>query len=329
MGMHRFYNRPADDQQPDILLIGTITQDLIDTEPNGESAWESDQYLNRGYRIGGTVSFAAVTALRLGRKPTIITRAAATTDFSELSPEIDLRILPSPTTTTFVNVYTEEGRTQYTYAQSAPIHAADIADELRSPSLVLLGPLVDDVMPDVAALFDTNVLVGAVPQGWMRCWDETGRVYSKRWTNETEILPHLDVLILSQEDIDYDLSRLELPFHHVPLVVMTEYRAGSTIFRREKDKTTTQIKIPPRPANEVDPTGAGDVFAAAFLLCLQETADPIHAARFANVTASFSVEKVGTSGIPSRAAVLTYMEKFPLSPEDVIQNSAYNPQWRV
>ena len=304
--MPRFRNTQIDHQQPDVLLIGTITQDLIDNE------------FDIGYRIGGTVSFAAVTALRLGRRPTVITRAADTTDFSELPSEIDLRILPSPVTTTFANVYTDQGRVQYSYAQSPPIYAADIAPELRSPRLVLFGPLVDDVMPDVATIFDKRTLIGAVPQGWMRRWDETGRIYSKHWASAPEILPHLDVLVLSQEDIDYDLSRLALPFRHVPLVVMTEYRDGSTIFRREKDGTTTQIKVPPRPANEVDPTGAGDVFAAAFLLRLQETGDPIHAARFANVTASFGVEAVGVAGVPSRDEVLAYMAEFPFWEKDVV-----------
>ena len=144
--------------------------------------------------------------------------------------------------------------------------------------------------------------------------DETGRVFSKPWENQAEILPHLDVLVLSQEDIDYDLRRLEAAFQQVPLVVMTEYRDGSTVFMRQPDGSISQHQVPPRPATEVDPTGAGDIFATAFILRHQEIGDPLQAARFANVTASFGVEAQGVSGIPTRQQVLRYMEEHPYLP---------------
>ena len=78
---------------------------------------------------------------------------------------------------------------------------------------------------------------------------------------------------------------------------------------------TVETKIPPRKANEVDPTGAGDIFATAFLLRLQETGDPVQSARFANITASFGVEHLGVAGIPSREKVLEYMAQHPFDPK--------------
>lgn len=283
----------------DILLIGHLTRDLIENDQQGP------------YRLGGTVSFAAITALRLGRKPTIITRAAADTNVSELPAAVDLHVLPSPTTTTFANLYTAEGRVQYCYTPASPITAADIADQLRKPRVVLLGPLVDEIGSDVATIFDDATLVTAVPQGWMRQWDATGRVSSKAWESAEAILPHLDVLVLSLEDIAFDLRRLEPFFTHVPIVVVTEYRDGSTLYQRGADGVLRETKIPPRPAHEVDPTGAGDTFATAFIIRLQETGDPVQSARFANVTASFGVEQEGVAGIPSREQVLAYMEAHP------------------
>ena len=76
----------------DIVLIGHLTRDLVGEKQDGP------------YHVGGTVSFAAVTALCLNRRPTIITRAAADTDLSELPIGLDLHLLPSPTTTTFANL---------------------------------------------------------------------------------------------------------------------------------------------------------------------------------------------------------------------------------
>ena len=284
---------------PDILLIGHVTCDLISADRDSD------------YRIGGTVSFASVTATRLGRRAAVITRAASTTDLSELPSEVELHVLPSPVTTTFANVYTEHGRIQYCYAQALSITADDIAPGLRAPRAVLLGPLVNEIGADVARIFDRDTLVVAVPQGWMRRWDSTGRVYSKPWDSAPEILPHLDVLVLSLEDIDYDVSRLAPALEQVPLVVLTEYHDGSTIFRRLENGAIEEVKIAPRPAAEFDPTGAGDVFATAFMIRLQETGDPVQAARFANVTASFSVEHPGVSGIPGRDQVLAYMASHP------------------
>lgn len=289
-----------DSAQLDILLIGHVTCDLETPDRNSPC------------RLGGTVSFAAVTAAQLGRKPTIITRAAADTDLSDLPGSVDLHVLPSPVTTTFANVYTDHGRVQYCYDQALPITAADIPAHMRRPKVALLGPLVNEIEPAVASIFHPDTLVAAGPQGWMRCWDETGRVHTKEWDSAEAILPHLTALVLSQEDIDYDLTRLEPFFKHVPLVVLTEYRDGSTIYHQQDDGSIAQTKIPPRPANEVDPTGAGDIFATAFMIRLQETGDPIHAARFANVTASFGVEQIGVRGIPTRDQVLAYLADHPM-----------------
>ncbi len=204
---------------------------------------------------------------------------------------------------------------QYCYTPAPPIRAADIPAEYRHPNVVLLGPLVNEIGPDLPSLFDDDTLVVAVPQGWMRIWDETGRVSAKPWTTAEEILPHLDVLVLSLEDIAYDLSRLEQFFKYVPTVVVTEYRDGSTLYQRNAEGVTVETKIPPRKANEVDPTGAGDIFATAFLLRLQETGDPVQSARFANITASFGVEHLGVAGLPSREQVLEYMAQHPFDPK--------------
>jgi sugar/nucleoside kinase (ribokinase family) len=202
---------------------------------------------------------------------------------------------------------------QHCYTPAAPIRAEDVPDWCRRPSIALLGPLVNEIGPDLPPLFDDGTLVAAVPQGWMRRWDATGRVWPKPWDNADTILPHVDVLVASVEDIDYDLNRLMPYFAWVPLMVMTEYRDGSTLYERCPDGRIAVTKIDPRPASEVDPTGAGDVFATAFVIRLQETGDPVQSARFANVTASYGVEHIGIWGVPTRETVLAYMAKYPFA----------------
>lgn len=287
----------------DVLLIGNVTRDLV--EPPNLTP----------YRLGGTVTFAAAVAARLGRRPTVITYASPDTDFSALPSETDLHLLPSAVTTTFANIYTPHGRVQYCFTPAPRIVAADLTPAMRNPRIALLGPIADEVAPDVAAYFSDDTLVAAVPQGWMRRWDSKGRVRSKPWDNAAEILPKLDVLVLSLEDIDYEWQRLAPAFRFVPMIVVTEYKDGCTVFQREPDGAIHETKIPPRPAVEVDPTGAGDTFTTAFLIRLQETGDPIHSARFANITASISVESPGVTGVPPKADILRYMSKNSFVPD--------------
>ena len=284
----------------DFLAIGTVSRDIATADPAATD-----------YVLGGTVSFAAVTASLLGHKPVILTRAGDDIDLSVLRELADVRVLPSSDTTTFANLYTTEGRVQYCYTPSPPIAAVDIPPPLRAPHIALLGPLANEVLPEVAAIFDSETIVAAVPQGWMRRLGEDGRVFPTPWIDMAQILPHLDALILSIEDIDGDLAQVDAFLAYVSLVVLTEYRDGSTVYRRLSDGEIEVVPIPPRPADEVDPTGAGDIFATAFLLRLDETGDPLDAARYANVTASFGVEGQGVTGIPKHEDVLKYMADHP------------------
>jgi sugar/nucleoside kinase (ribokinase family) len=54
---------------------------------------------------------------------------------------------------------------------------------------------------------------------------------------------------------------------------------------------------------EFDPTGAGDIFAAAFFVRLYLTRDPWESARFANQIAATSVTRGGLDGVPTQEEV--------------------------
>ena len=65
------------------------------------------------------------------------------------------------------------------------------------------------------------------------------------------------------------------------------------------------------PAAAVDPTGAGDVFAAAFLIRYRETGDPWEATRFAACAASFIVESEGLANTPDRMMIEERLRAHP------------------
>lgn len=289
------------DDSIDFLVIGHVTRDLFDNDPDSSQ-----------YAVGGTVSFAAVTARRLGYQPVVLTRAADNVDLSVIQEHAEVIVLPSPSTTTFANIYTPTGRVQYCYTPARAITARDVEPRLQQSHIVLLGPLVGEIPAEVAAIFPEETLVAAVPQGWMRRWDASGLVRPIPWESAEQILPHVDVLILSIEDVGGDLREIDRFLSLVPLVIMTQYKEGSTVYHRSGDMVDV-VRVPPRPAKEVDPTGAGDIFATAFLLRMRDTGDPIDAARYANIAASFGVEAIGVEGIPVHQQVIEYMIQNPWS----------------
>jgi sugar/nucleoside kinase (ribokinase family) len=73
-------------------------------------------------------------------------------------------------------------------------------------------------------------------------------------------------------------------------VVVKLGEEGAKIFRQDSEGTPT---IPIFPTQVVDVTGAGDAFGGGFLAGLLETADPVLAACYGAVSASFVIEGFG------------------------------------
>lgn len=265
----------------DFLVIGHIVQDVV---PDG-------------FTVGGTATYSSITARNLGRQPGIVTRLAPDFIIPEVLHNIEIHRVPSAHTTTFHNIYRDGHRQQFIRALADAIQPTDVPAAWNSTPIVHLGPLVRELDARFAKLFP-NAHVGVTPQGWLRQWDNTGRVQMRLWEEAPEILPHVDVLVLSEEDLNGDTALMDEYIRLTHIAIMTQGPRGCVVY---VDGKATQV--PGFPVQEVDPTGAGDVFAAAFLIRLEETHDPIEAARFANATASFCVQGPGVTTIPTRAQV--------------------------
>ena len=286
----------------DFLAIGNLTRD---TTP-------------QGFRLGGTVSFAAFTARRLGWRPGVLTRASLdgletdgrpgragmrrTTGLPDTPlAGVPVHLMPSPVTTTFTNIYTESGRTQVIEAVADPVTPDGLPPEWAETPVVLLGSIAREIPPSWADMFPASLL-GIAPQGHMRRWDAAGHVVPDRWENAGPLLRRADAVILSREDVGGDDAYIAELAAQTRLLIVTDGWHGATVY-----KNGEATRIPARAAREVDPTGAGDVFAASFLLRLAETGDPLIAARFANVVASLSIEAPGMDAIPTRAEVENWL----------------------
>jgi sugar/nucleoside kinase (ribokinase family) len=254
----------------------------------------------QGPIIGGAASYSSITVRNLGFHARVVT--AVGKDFRQDNPlldRIDVNYRLSDSTTTFHNIYTPNGRRQqYLLGVADKIYAEHIPSEWRAAEIAYICPVTDEIDASVANCFP-HALIGATPQGWMRQWDEKGKVYPKKWESAAEILPHIDVLVLSEEDIAAFPEELKRFIELTKIVILTKGKNGAALYT-EGDI----IESSAYPTNEVDPTGAGDVFAAAFLVKYHETRDILKSLDFAHCVASFAVEAKGTTGIPTMAQVI-------------------------
>lgn len=266
----------------DYLLVGHVAVDLTPT----------------GNQLGGTVSYSALTAKALGMRVGVVT-SVGTEAALELLDGIQLFNIPSEQSTTFENVYTEHGRKQTLHHQAAPITFEHIPQAWRTAPIVHLAPIAQEIDPAVAGQFPSS-WVGVTPQGWMRTWDENGSVFAQAWDNSEQVLGRVGGVVMSLEDINRDLELVEWMAHHTSLLCLTEGKLGAVLHWHGDRR-----RFRPYAVEEVDATGAGDIFAAAFFTRLHQTRDPWEAARFATNLAAFSVTRVGLLGIPTQEEIET------------------------
>ncbi|MFZ0548645.1 MAG: PfkB family carbohydrate kinase [Candidatus Promineifilaceae bacterium] len=252
--------------RPDYLIIGHVTHDLTPA----------------GITTGGTVAYSGLAAQALGCRTCVVTSAGPDFDPTTELPGLDVHIVNAAETTTFENIYTADGRQQFIHRRASEIEAVDIPPTWLQAPIIHLAPLADEFSPEIIHTFSTG-RVGITPQGWLREWDESGQIKYKSWPPDAAVLSKAAVLVVSEEDIPP--NELLRPYRdHVPILVQTRGRKGCAVYQGE-----SCYKFPAPDVQEVNPTGAGDIFATAFLIRLQQTNNLREAAVFANKIAAWSV----------------------------------------
>ncbi len=278
--------------QVDYFIVGHVAIDLYE----------------RRTLLGGSSTYSALTAQRLGRSVGVLTSAdfepllldtlIGRDHFHDAAAPIRILRVPTQTTTCYVNQYTEDGRRQLLLDRAADLRPEHVPDEWRSSPVVHLAPLNQEVDPALLNAFSGGLLL-VTPQGWMRGWNEEGVVHAVPWAYAEAALARADVTIFSIDD----LPDPELRARYIAqgrLVIITENRRGCVVHERGKPPWRSHAF---RPARESDPTGCGDVFAAAYAVQYQKTGDPRASADYANCVASFALEKRAWNSIPTAEAV--------------------------
>jgi hypothetical protein len=263
----------------DYLVIGHAARDLTPSGP----------------RLGGTVAFSALTARALGLRVGILTSVAMDVSLAALDG-IPTITIPSEHSTTFENIYSAGGRKQILHHHATPIDFNQVPEVWRRAGIIHIGPIANEVSPILPKGFSPDLL-GLTAQGWMRGWDETGRVYPVHWEDEFAV-EAAGAVVISLEDVGGDMEQVERLAQHTRILAVTEGASGCVLYWNGDRR---RINAPPYA--EVDATGAGDIFSAAFFIRLFTTRDPWEAARFATLIASHSVMRVGLAGIPTESEI--------------------------
>lgn len=271
---------PPELEPVDYLLIGHVTQDL----------------LTAGSSVGGTAVYSGLTAAALGLRVGIVTSFGSDITYP-YHPAVQIKLVPTSSSTTFRNIYTSAGRTQYVYHPAAPLDYAAVPEIWRDAPIVHLGPVMQEVDPKLARSFP-NSMVALTPQGWMRGANSDSRVHFSDWPEARFVLESAQAAVFSIEDVRGDESIVEEIISSIRVLVVTEGAAGARLYWNGDVRY-----FRPPPTVEVDPVGAGDIFAAAFFIRMQQTHDPWEAARFATLLASTSVTRRGLLGIPTEEEI--------------------------
>ena len=270
----------------DYLIVGHITRDIIE----------------KGFRLGGTAVYSGILAKRMGLNVGLVTSYNEETPVEPLNG-IQIINQRAKRTTTFKNNYTPSGREQFILERAKPLGLNQIPAEWRVAKIVHLGPVAREISLEIGFNFPGAALCFSL-QGWLREWDRKGLIQPSPFPKMNNSFAENTAAFLSIEDLGFNRSLIDPLRSLFPLLVLTKGNTGAEIFWQEKT-----ISIPVKPKDEVDPTGAGDIFAAAFMInYVLKGKKLIESAQTASALAAISVTRPGIEGIPTAAEIQSIQE---------------------
>ncbi len=260
----------------DYLVIGHLTCDVTPT----------------GCQLGGTAAYSALMAKSLGLRPGIVTSTSQNISLDELQG-IPVVNHIADKSTTFENTHTAQGRQQIITSVANPLGYHHIPETWRSAPIIHLAPVAQELEANIVRTL-SNPLIGLTPQGWLRSWDQLGRVSRSEWPEATFVFQHTGAVVISIQDINSDDVILEEFITACPVLAVTNGADGANIYWNGDVR-----RFRPLPVEEIDTVGSGDIFATAFFIRLYTTRDPWEAGRFATQVASYSVTRQWMASIPT------------------------------
>lgn len=236
------------------------------------------------YVLGGSVSYASNYASGQEIATQIITSFSDDFLYRAFLEKRGISIINQAaiSTTIFQNVYIAGDRWQYIRARAEDLSNDLIHNQCQDSQVVLLCPIADEIDPSIITELN-NPIIGATIQGWLRQWDEEGKVTAKpmNW----EALSKADFVFLSYEDISQQQNIVEKLKSLGNTIVITNDQMGADIYSKGHI-----YNLPSWPTSVIDPTGAGDTFATAFLIEYIKSGDLKTSAIMGHCAASLVIE---------------------------------------
>ncbi len=265
----------------------------------------------RGWRLGGGVTYAALTTARLGLRTAALVGAdelaAGATELDLLrAAGVSLRLVPLAHGPVYENVETPAGRVQICLAPGDPLPARALPASWAGAPAWMIVPIAGETGPDWAAAVPPEVRLAVGWQGLLRRLSPDTRVV-KLLPTASPLVRRADLIGVSRHDVDPgtrlgDLSRL---LHPGTRLVVTRGALGGLLVTAGGPGSGAIRAYPAIAATEVEPTGAGDVFLAAFVAAgLAGPSGDEQAIGWATAAAGLAVEGPGLGAVPDRAAML-------------------------
>jgi len=246
-----------------VLVIGAAAKDTI---VQGSTS-------GRKRKMGGVVVYGGITFRRMGVATSVVTNVASEDrGFRDLfaRESIDCRIGPSSCTTTFVEHLDGDERALSLDGVAAPITARQVSDALEGVDLVHLGPLhpgdLDDGVLDL--LGRRGLPVSLDLQGYVRQLED-GQTSHRASPSLAPALALASIVKAGREEAAEVMRATGRTLRDVVAdfgiaeCVVTAGRHGGRVLCAAGDEV--EYAAAP-PAAEGDPTGAGDVFFATYLV---------------------------------------------------------------
>jgi sugar/nucleoside kinase (ribokinase family) len=247
-----------------VAVLGNLSLDLVDGRPP---------------RVGGA-PFHAGRALAALRVPSVVRAKCAEAERPRLLPPLEALGLPvewrrGASTAAYAMSYSNDVRTMEVRELGEPWTATEVSG--LGADWVHVGALFQGEFPDeaLAALTEGGARVSFDGQGLVRP-PRTGPLELEP-APDTTFLRYVSVLKLSEEEARALVGRLEersLSALGVPEVVVTFGSHGCIVVARGR-----LVHVPADPIDGVDPTGAGDAFAAAYIVARSRGNGPRAAAQ--------------------------------------------------
>ncbi len=298
----------------DVVAIGHGLVDIrfiVDKFPGPD---EEASIIKQSRSVGGSAANVAIDVSRLGGRSAVILKVGLD-DFgrmiiNELMREkVDVsgvKVCLGETGFTVV-VIDKDGRIiMYGFKGAAEKLEPDEVDE----KIIRRGRFLH-----IASLrLDTSIRAAGIAKehGLTVSWDPGRRLSLRGIDYFSEFLKYVDIVLVNRIEA-YNLTGIDEPLEaakkitsYGPQIVVVKMGAkGILLYDKSSDKYFT---LPAFPVKKViDTTGAGDAFAAGFLLGLSRGYTIRKAAIYGNAVAALKVSRLGSHNIPGHEEVVRYI----------------------